>query len=126
VSEWEEKLNTLLGDPDAMAQVTALAQSLSQKTGGETAPESPPAAAPEGGTDTLSALLAQLGGTDPELTQRLLPVVQQLGRPESSEAAAFLHALRPFLREDRRDKIERAAQLARLVHLAKVFLTAKE
>ena len=33
MSEWEEKLNTLLSDPDAMAQVMQMAQSLSQQMG---------------------------------------------------------------------------------------------
>ena len=33
MSEWEEKLNTLLSDPDAMAQVMNIAQNLSQQMG---------------------------------------------------------------------------------------------
>ena len=38
----------------------------------------------------------------------------------------LLHALRPFLKPERRDKVERAAQLARLIHLAKTFLLSQE
>lgn len=46
MSEWEEKLNTLLSDPDAMAQVMNIAQNLSQQMGqsGGSAPPPPPAA----------------------------------------------------------------------------------
>ena len=46
MSEWEEKLNTLLSDPDAMAQVMNMAQNLSQQMGqsGGSAPPPPPAA----------------------------------------------------------------------------------
>ena len=33
MSEWEDKLNTLISDPDAMAQVMQMAQSLSQQMG---------------------------------------------------------------------------------------------
>ena len=33
MSEWEDKLNTLLSDPNAMAQVMQMAQSLSQQMG---------------------------------------------------------------------------------------------
>jgi len=49
MSEWEEKLNTLLSDPDAMAQVMNMAQNLSQQMGqsGGSAPPPPPA----GGTN---------------------------------------------------------------------------
>jgi len=45
MSEWEEKLNTLLSDPDAMAQVMNMAQNLSQQMGqsGGSAPPAPPA-----------------------------------------------------------------------------------
>ena len=48
MSEWEEKLNTLLSDPDAMAQVMNMAQNLSQQMGqsGGSAPPPPPAVRP--------------------------------------------------------------------------------
>ena len=120
MSEWEDKLNTLLSDPNAMAQVMQMAQSLSQQMG---TPEgdAPP---PQGGQPAdLSSLL---GGIDPAMLQKLLPVLGQMNRPASSETAALLHALRPFLKPERRDKVERAAQLARLIHLAKTFLLSQE
>ena len=41
MSEWEEKLNTLLSDPDAMAQVMQMAQSLSQQMGQPSGASSP-------------------------------------------------------------------------------------
>ena len=48
MSEWEEKLNTLLSDPDAMAQVMNMAQNLSQQMGqsGGSAPPPPPVKSP--------------------------------------------------------------------------------
>ena len=65
-------------------------------------------------------------GVDPALIQRLLPLLSQMNRAESSETTAFLLALRPFLKPERRDKVERAAQLARVIHLAKLFLLSQE
>ena len=131
MSELEDKLNSLLSDPNAMAQVMQLAQNLS---GSSTAGGSPPPPPPQGGAaggmpnaGDLNAMLSQLtGGLDPELLSRLLPVVSQMNRPESSETSALLYALQPFLRNKRRDKVARAAQLAKLIHLAKVFLTTRE
>ncbi len=126
MSELENKLNTLLADPNAMAQVMQLAQSLQGQLGADEAPSDPPPSEPppSSGLGSVGDLLSQLtGGLDPDLLRRLLPVMQQMNRKESSEASALLYALRPFLREERRDKVERAAQLARLVHLAKVFFT---
>lgn len=129
MSEWEEKLNTLLSDPDAMAQVMQMAQSLSQQMGqpggaappnGAAAPPSPP---PLEGQANASSPLP--GGIDPSLVQKLLPLLSQLNRPESGETAAFLRALRPFLKPERQDKVERAAQLARFIHLGKTLLLSE-
>ena len=57
MSEWEEKLNTLLSDPDAMAQVMNMAQNLSQQMGqsGGSAPPPPPAGGAAGPTPSTTA-----------------------------------------------------------------------
>lgn len=143
MAEWEEKLNTLLSDPDAMAQVMQMAQSLSQQLGTQSGaqPEENGAAAsagsassapppPPDGAGTSSAALpdlsALLGSIDPATIRKLMPVLAQMNRPESGETAALLHALRPFLKQERQEKVDRAAQLARLIHLAKTFLLSGE
>ena len=137
MSELEDKLNSLLSNQDAMAQVMQLAQSLSQSgagaadSGSAASPPPPQSGAAAGnampGAGDLNAMLSQLtGGLDPALLSRLLPVLSQMNRNESSETSALLYALQPFLRDKRRDKVARAAQLAKLIHLAKVFLTTRE
>lgn len=126
MSELEEKLNSILSDPEAMAQVMSLAQSLSAQTDGTTPSDAPSPPAPDSGSDVSAMLSRAVSSLDPELLRRLLPVLSQLNREESSQTAALLYALRPFLREDRRGKVERAVQLARLIHLAKEFLIARE
>lgn len=129
MSDWEDKLNTLLSDPDAMAQVMSMAQNLSQQLGASDADEPRAETPPEDAQHTAAAppdLSALLGGIDPALLQKLPPLLAQLNRPESGETAALLHALRPFLKPERQQKVERAAQLARLLHLGKVFLLGQE
>ena len=121
MNDWEEKLNALLSDPNAMAQVVSMAQTLSQQFGGGE-PQSTAQSEPQDGGNPLG----MLGNIDPALLTRLIPVLQQLNRSESSEASAFLYALRPFLKPSRRDKVDRACQLARVIHLAKTFLTTQE
>ena len=131
MNEWEEKLNTLLSDPDAMSQVVNMAQALSAQMGGN-APQGEGNAAPPPPPQNTSPPpdagnpFSQFGSIDPELLQRLIPVIKQMNRPESSETSAFLYALRPFLKPSRRDKVDRAVQLAQMIHLAKTFFNSQE
>ena len=121
MADWQEQLNSVLSDPEAMARIASLAQSLSGRSA-EAPPPPPPDDAPK---PDAGAAASPLSGIDPELLSRVLPLLRQLNRPESGEAAAFLRALQPFLSEKRRGKVERAAQLARLIHLGKTFLTER-
>jgi len=120
MADWQEQLNSVLSDPEAMARIASLAQSLSGASAEAAPPPPPPGNAPK---PDAGAAASPLSGIDPELLGRVLPLLRQLNRPESGEAAAFLRALQPFLSEKRRGKVERAAQLARLIHLGKTFLT---
>ena len=120
MSQLDEKLNQLLGDPAAMAQVMQLAQQLSGTLGegsggGSPPPSPPPAPAPPPGTNPLGAF-------DPQLLTRMLPLMQSLTQT-SGPTQQLLTALRPFLREEKQEKLQRAAQLAKLIHLGKQFLT---
>ncbi|MCI9121293.1 MAG: hypothetical protein HFG00_07200 [Oscillibacter sp.] len=133
MAEFDEKLNSLLSNPDAMSQIMQLAQSLGGGNGGggtpppESAPQqpswNPPPTAPPVGGDLLSSLT---GGLDPKLLTRLLPLIQELGGQRDSNARQLLYALRPYLKQERQDKVERALQLARLFHLGKKFLSGWE
>ena len=126
MAEFDEKLNSILSNPDAMAQIMNLAQSLGggqtgQAQAQQTAPPPPqPQQAPP--PDMGNPLAALTGGLDPKLLTRLLPLIQELGGQQDSHARQLLYALRPYLKADRQEKIERALQLARLFHLGKKFL----
>ena len=140
MAEFDDKLNSILSNPDAMSQIMQLAQSLGGGGQSDAAPPdqsgqqgpawTPPAqqSAPPpqgGGGDLLSSLMGG-GGLDPKLLGRLLPLIQELGGQRESNARNLLYALRPYLRSDRQDKVERALQLARLFHLGKKFLSGWE
>lgn len=143
MAEFDEKLNSLLSNPDAMAQIMQMAQSLSGGGQEQAAPPPPPQpqqqtqqpmpsfswggqsqqTGPSQGADLLSSLT---GGMDPKLMLKLLPLIQELGGQQDSNARQLLYALRPYLKPERQDKIERALQLARLFHLGKKFLAGWE
>lgn len=131
MAELDEKLNALLSDPNSMAQIMQMAQQLSATMGGGSASPSPPtaaaptAAAPPAAPTTQTTPRAPApslpGGIDPQVVARFLPLLQEYSR-SSSQTMQLLYALRPFLKESKQDKVERAARLARLIHLGKKFL----
>ncbi len=138
MSEFEEKLNALLSNPEALSQVMHLAQSLdlgggpAQQAPTAQAPPSPPAGGGGGGPSLgslgalggLSGLGDLLGQLDPKLISRLLPLVGELAADSGSdERMQLLLALRPFLKPERREKVERAAKAAKLLHVGKKLLT---
>ena len=142
MAEFDEKLNALLSNPDSMAQIMRLAQSLSGDTEGGSGQESQKhhqqehhqqehhqqehqhhQEPPQSSADLLSSLTV---GVDPKRLMRLLPLVQELGGQRDSNARALLYALRPYLKPERQEKVERALQLARLFHIGKKFLSGWE
>ena len=127
MAEFDEKLNSLLSNPDALSQIMQLAQSLSGGQTEESPPPPPPAfSAPKFTPPTGNLLSSLTGGLDPGLLMKLLPLIQELGSQQDSHARTLLYALRPYLKEERQEKIERALQLAKLFHLGKKFLAGWE
>ena len=142
MAEFDDKLNSILSNPDAMAQIMQLAQSISG--GGNTAAAPPPqqpqpapqpftppqpqssAAPPSFTPPSNSSPLSALGNMDPKLMMKLLPLIQELGSSQDSDARRLLYALSPYLKPERQEKIDRALQLARLFHIGRQFLTKWE
>ena len=125
MSELQDKLNSLLSDPAGMAQVVQLAQQLSSTmepsaapTPQSGAPSPPPSPNPPPST-------ALPGGIDLSTVSRFLPMLQALSS-DQSHSMQLLNALRPYLKEEKQGKVERAARLARLITVGKRFLTEWE
>ena len=120
MSEWEDRLNSILSDPEQMNRITELANSLMSggADAGQTA-EEPSKELPDlsrladsllGGGSADAALLGRLG--------RLLHSAQAVnGREE-----ALLEAMKPYLSEKRRSKMDRAMRLAHMAKLAQLAM----
>ena len=97
----EEQLQKILDDPDSMAQILSLAQSFGLQ---------PPDAA-------ASAPSAPLPPADDGLMKAVFGMMQQ-ARQSDGRQEALLQALKPYLRPERRGKIDRALQIAKISHIA--------
>lgn len=117
MGEFEEKLNSILGDQQAMGQIMALAQSLGKSSPQEEQEDTPPSQSSDDAPD-LSQLM---GSIDPKMMQlgmRLMREYQQ----NDSQNTALLQALRPYLREERRSRLDKAVQIAKMSRLLRVAL----
>lgn len=108
MSELEEKLSAVLGNPQMMQQIMALAQSL----GNQEKKDDTPKPQPQNSVPSL----------DPKLLQGIAGVVSQNG--VDSQQQALLHALAPYLSQQRVSKLERAMRAARMAGAASTFLNA--
>ena len=93
-----EKINSLLSDPGAMAQIQAMASSLG--LGGDTSPPPPPANKPAVELSNRSAL-------GPLLAR---------GQQED-DSTRLLMALRPMLSAEKQDKLDKAVRMLKLMRM---------
>ena len=98
----EEKLGAILGNPQMMQQIMALAQSMGSQ------PQTPPPPTP------------QPGSIDPALIQKMASIIQ--GSGINSQQQALLAALDPYLTRDRISRLERAMRAAKLAGMATTLL----
>ena len=118
MNDFDEKLNSLLSNPEAMGQIFQLAQSL----GGNVPPSAPPPP-PQPSAPAKDSNF--LGGIDSGTLMQLLPLIQELGE-QNSNARNLLLALRPYLKPERQGKVEQALQLSRLICVGRKFLQDRE
>lgn len=118
MGEFEEKLNSILGDQQAMGQIMALAQSLGKQSSSD---QEETDTAPEPAEDAPPDLSQLMGNLDPKMVQlgmRLMREYQQ----DDGQNTALLQALRPYLREERRGRLDKAVQIAKMSRLLRVAL----
>lgn len=112
-------IRSVLNDPQSMAQIQNIMQSL----GGDGAAQSPPPAAPvpaqNGSGNALQSLLPALGGgSDSPMMSMLLRAAPLIASAnQEDDATRLLAALRPLLGAERRKKLDAASRILKLLHL---------
>lgn len=128
MSEFEDKINSLLNDPKQMDKIAALAKSLMGEEGGGQKPQSTANVAQDSGFDPamlnkLSGLFKKDGsddtGLDPAMLGKLMGLLKT-GASGDSERTALLNAMKPYLSEKRRTKMDKAMKLARIAKIAEL------
>lgn len=115
MAEWEEKLEGILSNPQAMEQIMALAKSLE---GGDTgdAPTSATSAPPPSTSAPsmdISQIMGGMGKLDPKILSIAGKLMSQMGQ-QDDRRTALLQALRPFVKPERYAKLDKAIQIAKL------------
>ena len=109
MSEFEDKLNSILGDPEQMDKIANLAKSL---MGGEEENKS---------ASAIGSLLGGEGGIDAAAIGRIGRLLNA-GNAENSEKQALFNAMKPYLSEKRRAKMDKAIKLAGLARIARLAM----
>lgn len=113
MSEMEEKLGAILGNPQMMQQIMAMAQAMSQSPPPQEENAPPPPSEPP---------RSSMPDFDIGMLQKLSGLAQQSGADNHQQA--LLRALSPYLSRERVDKLERAMRAAKMARLASSFLNA--
>lgn len=121
MSEFEDKLNAVLSDPDMMSRIMGLAQTMSAGSGSAPRPEA--GSERSSGTDAAgtSDPLSLLSSIDPRF---LDAAVRMMNTWQSGDdrRTALLNALRPFVREERYSRLDRAIRITRLTQAVRAAI----
>ena len=101
---FEDKLNQILSDPDSMAKIMNLAQSLGGPSAATNGPPDPPPKPPPPPPDDA-------------FVKGILRLMQQAQHTDKRQEA-LLCALKPYLAPERQAKIDEALRIAKLSQLA--------
>ena len=121
MSEFEDKLQSILGNPEAMGQIMSIAQAITGNKEGENAPADPAEPALPAAVEAPGSPFSLLSDLDPRLLQMGARLLSEYNSTDDRRTA-LLSALRPFVKEERYAKVEKAIQIAKLSRVIRVAL----
>ena len=102
MSDIQDKINKILNDPEALRQVQSLGAQLGL-SGSAPSDPAPAPKPPESGGDMMTALTS------------LAPMMSRFS--EDDDVSRLLGALRPFLSEEKQERLNHAQKLIGLMHI---------
>lgn len=114
MSELEDRLNSILNNPEQMGKIADMAKSLMGEGRGESHEKKP--------AQNVEDAKSVLGGeADGEAFGQIGRILGELnGRDD--DKTALLKAMEPYLSEKRRDKMDKAIKIARLAKIARIAM----
>lgn len=103
MSDISERITQLLGDPQTMEQIKALSGLI-----GQGAPESAPEPEPEEPAPSGASQMLPMA-------MKLMPLLGSFNQDD--DAIKLLYAIKPFLSPPRREKLEQAIKLLRIIRI---------
>lgn len=115
MGEFEEKLGAILSNPQAMSQIMSIANSLGESEPTDASHIS--AANAENDTANTSGLNSFEADS-----LNMIGALMNIYNQNDDQKVALLNALKPFVKEKRYSKVDKAIQIARLTNVAKTAL----
>ncbi len=115
MSEFEDKLNSILSSPEEMQKIMGIARSISDSIGsGEQKADAP--------ESNSSSILSSLGDLDPKMLKLMSHLMGEYKSP-NNDKTALLKAMKPYLKPERHKALDKAADIVKMAHLAKIALS---
>lgn len=110
MDDLNERLAELLNDPESMNRVRAMAENLLGSQSQKKPSDSPP-------TPTADAGSIFGGDIDPAMIGKIMSVLSRLKNSSDDSRSNLLLALKPLLSAPRREKVDTAVKLLKLIDL---------
>lgn len=128
MSEFDDKLNSILSNPAMMQQIMSLAQALNQSEAQQPQQpqqtqqtyQQPPPPPP---VQQQSPALSGDRGINPNLLSKVASLMQRGSIDKNQES--LLKALRPYLSKQKLEKLERAMHAAKMAGIASEMVNAR-
>lgn len=112
MGEFEDKLNKILSSPEDMEKIMGLAKTLSISS--EEDKEKPPS----GKGDAKDSSSSPFGDIDPKIFSIVTKLMGEYSS-RKNDKSELIRALKPYLREERREQMDNAMKMAKLAKIAK-------
>ena len=115
----EDKLSSILGNPQMMSQIMSMAQALGQSQS-EPQPQQEAPSQQTPAKEPQQSIPAMTGGFDGEMLHKIISATKQTGVDKNQQG--LLKALGPYLSRGRIVKLEKAMRAARIAGFAATAL----